>query len=247
MRITIDMGTPGWRPGRIPRWARPLVLVLTLAIGVPAVLANDAFVDVPVGVHHDDVTKLATAGITVGCGVDVSNNSLFCPGQPVTREQMATFLVRGLPRIAEDAWIDEASTTYPQAVVQIDAGMPAAATASTGYLKVDAYATFDSADERNCQVTIEGTMYLNGFYFSKVPAGADPYSSAAAMNPVQHLPSLGEASVALTDVLEVQPGAYELQLLAYARSGSEVCTATVNGHVTVMYVPFDGNANNDSP
>ena len=38
-----------------------------------------------------DIDKLATAGITSGCG-----NGRFCPGDPVTRGQMAAFLQRAL-------------------------------------------------------------------------------------------------------------------------------------------------------
>ena len=43
---------------------------------------------------EDDIEAIATAGITVGCG-----DRSFCPDQPITRAQMATFLVNvlGLP------------------------------------------------------------------------------------------------------------------------------------------------------
>ena len=52
------------------------------------------FLDVvPGSVHAANIDSLAAAGITLGCSPD---GSLFCPGDPVTREQMASFLVRGL-------------------------------------------------------------------------------------------------------------------------------------------------------
>ena len=38
-----------------------------------------------------DIIWLADAGITPGCGA-----GRFCPGEPVTREQMASFLARAL-------------------------------------------------------------------------------------------------------------------------------------------------------
>ncbi len=41
--------------------------------------------------HEANIEKLAAAGITNGCG-----QNLFCPGQPVTRAEMAVFLVRAL-------------------------------------------------------------------------------------------------------------------------------------------------------
>ncbi len=43
--------------------------------------------------HETDIDALAAAGITVGCQADPL---LYCPTQPVTRAQMATFLARAL-------------------------------------------------------------------------------------------------------------------------------------------------------
>lgn len=50
------------------------------------------FTDVdPASVHANNIGAIAAAGITLGCGPD-----LFCPDDLVTREQMASFLARGL-------------------------------------------------------------------------------------------------------------------------------------------------------
>lgn len=50
------------------------------------------FSDVPRdSIFATDIDKLATAGITLGCASD-----RFCPGDNVTRQQMAAFLTRGL-------------------------------------------------------------------------------------------------------------------------------------------------------
>jgi hypothetical protein len=51
------------------------------------------FVDAE-GVFENDINRLAAAGITKGCNPPANNE--FCPQAPVTREQMATFLARGL-------------------------------------------------------------------------------------------------------------------------------------------------------
>ena len=52
------------------------------------------FVDVdPGSVHAANIDALAAAGITRGCATQPLR---FCPGQPVTRAQMATFLTRAL-------------------------------------------------------------------------------------------------------------------------------------------------------
>ncbi|MEX1164089.1 MAG: S-layer homology domain-containing protein [Nitriliruptor sp.] len=64
-------------------------VVVLLAIGVPAA-ANHVFTDVPAtNSHHAAISEVADAGITTGCAA-----GRYCPGSPVTREQMATFLTR---------------------------------------------------------------------------------------------------------------------------------------------------------
>jgi hypothetical protein len=88
------MSTP-----RMPH-ARRSTIVLILAVAALAfplgVLANHQFTDVPTSAsYHDEVESLVGAGITAGCGA-----TTYCPGNPVTRGQMAQFLVRGLSRSA---------------------------------------------------------------------------------------------------------------------------------------------------
>lgn len=56
-----------------------------------------SFADVPPGhLFHSEINRLATAGITFGCG-----GGRFCPDRPVLREEMAAFLQRalGLPEL----------------------------------------------------------------------------------------------------------------------------------------------------
>ena len=56
---------------------------------------HPGFDDVPTShTFHSDIGKLATVGITRGCNPPV--NDRFCPGDPVTRGQMAAFLYRAL-------------------------------------------------------------------------------------------------------------------------------------------------------
>jgi hypothetical protein len=55
---------------------------------------GNTFVDDNGSVFEDDIAKLAAAGITKGCNPPV--NDRFCPTDPVTREQLAAFLHRGL-------------------------------------------------------------------------------------------------------------------------------------------------------
>ena len=65
---------------------------LVRALDLPATAASP-FRDSS-GDFEDDINRLAAAGITVGCNPPA--NDRFCPDSPVTREQMATFLVRAL-------------------------------------------------------------------------------------------------------------------------------------------------------
>ena len=52
------------------------------------------FVDDDGGVHEGSIEAISAAGITVGCNPPVGDR--FCPDQPVSRAQMATFLARVL-------------------------------------------------------------------------------------------------------------------------------------------------------
>jgi hypothetical protein len=71
------------------------------------------FLDVPPGhLYEQDITWLAGERITLGCNPPV--NDLYCPDQPVTREQMATFLVRALdlPAASDAPFNDTAGSVH---------------------------------------------------------------------------------------------------------------------------------------
>ena len=65
---------------------------LVRALGLKA--GKESFKDTKGNVHAADIAALAAAGITKGC--NPPKNDRFCPDQPVTRAQMATFLARAL-------------------------------------------------------------------------------------------------------------------------------------------------------
>jgi hypothetical protein len=58
--------------------------------------AQSTFTDSAASVYESQIGALAAAGITRGC--DPLDYSRFCPGDPVTRGQMAAFLDRALDR-----------------------------------------------------------------------------------------------------------------------------------------------------
>lgn len=71
---------------------------LVRALKLPAA-SQDYFVDDTGLVFENDINRLAKSGITKGCNPPTNNR--YCPGNYVTREQMAAFLVRalGLPHV----------------------------------------------------------------------------------------------------------------------------------------------------
>jgi hypothetical protein len=105
---------------RAPRVRRSTIaLILTVAaLAFPlGVLANHQFSDVPTSAsYHDEVESLVGAGITAGCG-----GTNYCPGNPVTRGQMAQFLARGLSRAAMSTTVLDSSIIDDDGFVTIAA------------------------------------------------------------------------------------------------------------------------------
>lgn len=62
------------------------------ALHLPPSTSTNWFNDDDGSVFEGDIDRLASAGITRGC--DPPENNMFCPDDPVTRAEMATFLVR---------------------------------------------------------------------------------------------------------------------------------------------------------
>jgi hypothetical protein len=87
-------------------------------IGADEYASSDAlpasgFRDVPPGhLFEADITWLAGQGVTKGCNPPL--NDLYCPEDVVTREQMATFLVRALdlPTSADHPFTDTAGSVH---------------------------------------------------------------------------------------------------------------------------------------
>jgi hypothetical protein len=88
---------------------------LLMAVGMaPArgLSIRGAFVDDDTNVHEAAIDAIAAAGITKGC--NPPTNTRFCPGEPVTRGQMAAFLARAesLPPAGSDFFIDDSSSIF---------------------------------------------------------------------------------------------------------------------------------------
>ena len=64
------------------------------------------------GVFHEDVARLAAAGVTKGCNPPA--NDRYCPHEPVTRAQMAAFLTRAfsLPTSSSTRFVDDDASVF---------------------------------------------------------------------------------------------------------------------------------------
>lgn len=81
-------------PERKSRLAALAVAAVILVVTPLAVVGTDTFIDVPTtNVHHDDISWLSRTEVSRGCN-PAQGNTRYCPNDPVTRAQMATFLRR---------------------------------------------------------------------------------------------------------------------------------------------------------
>ena len=93
--ITVGCSTnpPGFCPNQpVTRAQMATFLARALSLQVPSTTQRFADVDLS-STHAAHIAALVQSGITVGCS---TNPPGFCPNQPVTRAQMATFLARAL-------------------------------------------------------------------------------------------------------------------------------------------------------
>jgi hypothetical protein len=89
---------------------------LVRALSLPASM-HDPFTDDDGSIFEDDIAALADAGITLGC--NPPDNDLFCPDDPVTRGQMAAFLVRGYGYVdggSGDYFTDDDASVFEPAI-----------------------------------------------------------------------------------------------------------------------------------
>ncbi len=93
-----------------------LTFVLLVLAALPAAAQEDlppggTFYDDQGSVHEPDIEALAASGITRGCH---DTKPIFCPDQPITRGQMAAFLVRavGFPAAEGEHFRDTEDSIY---------------------------------------------------------------------------------------------------------------------------------------
>ena len=115
-RYRMDVRTRA-RSGRLVGVA---VLVLTITTSGALMTSLPAAGQLPPGgtftdddgnTHEGMIEAIAAEGITLGCNEE---GTLFCPGDPVRRDQMASFIARGfeLPATTQDFFPDDEGNTH---------------------------------------------------------------------------------------------------------------------------------------
>lgn len=146
-----DTGERGHAVRRAPRLVAVTIAVL---IAFPAgVWADDGFTDVPNGnTHHDAINAIRDAGITLGCAA-----GLYCPSDPVRRDQMASFMDR-LGALSGQTPVVNAAT----AQTADDATNATNADNAANAANADLLDGFDSADFRFINLPIYGAVVSGG-------------------------------------------------------------------------------------
>ena len=106
-QITLGCGDGQYCPGA-PVTREQMASFLARALALPA-SGTDYFDDDSGSAHEGNINALAASGITLGCAT-----RRFCPGAGVSREEMASFLVRalGLPASGGDFFYDDAGSIH---------------------------------------------------------------------------------------------------------------------------------------
>lgn len=135
-----------------------VVTALILLLAPVVALAGHNFTDVPnSNPFHGDIAVFKDAGITAGCG-----GGNFCPKDNVTREQMAAFFNRGLPRVSEASrGVTLNLTDTPQEVMAITV-RAGNITGGTAYVKVDVSVTARTPSNTGCPCAAQFTIPLEG-------------------------------------------------------------------------------------
>jgi S-layer homology domain len=149
MKVTIELGRPALP--RRPRTRRLAISGALLALLVPAsVLASHIFTDVPTTMSgHAAIEAVYDARITGGC-----TPTTYCPTAPVTREQMAIFLQRALPRIAGSQDLVPLQLTADETEQNRVTLKVGGVSGGTQFVKADVSFTADVADATGCPCTI---------------------------------------------------------------------------------------------
>jgi hypothetical protein len=133
----------------VSRRARLGLLILAAAgiVAVPVALASHDFTDVPdANPFHSAISAVKAAGITAGktC-VPPGTPPTYCPSENITREAMAAFVQRGMPRIEQDTTTNGADILEGGGIVNgLTGNLTVGGVNGTQFVTVDGWATIDT-------------------------------------------------------------------------------------------------------
>lgn len=219
------------RPSRAHRIIASVSVILAIGLLPMVAFASDTFTDVPDSSQfHDAINNLSNAGITRGCG-----GTLFCPQDPVKRQQMAAFLNRGLGRAtgAQGSQGVTADSTVTLAGITVETG---GLTGGTGFVLVTGSLTAFTLDGATCPCTVSlrlrdttAGVEPGLFQFITVANTTTPFAGGAYR--------FGTGTMSW--VFSVPSGTSESFVI---RAGVDMTgatgTLTLQGHLTALYVPF---------
>jgi len=215
------------RPRRRRRLLAMVVALALLAAPMSVAVAAHLFPDVPTThPHHTGISRIALAGITAGCG----GSANYCPEDPVTRDQMGTFLSRGLGRVAFDSTAPASvapSTDVTVANLTLTPGYASNKIAgANGFLKIDGNVTINEAAADGCECYVRIEIHVDGV---DVPGVQYVWLDNDAGNQL--------ASASITASVPVSAnGARTVELVVNEYIGSETLSAWAT--LTALYVPF---------
>ena len=215
--------------GRFRRLSWPVALVLALVLALPlSVVAAHTFDDVPdSNEFHGSISWLHDNGITVGCNPPA--NTLFCPDDNVTREQMAAFI----RRFAQTQGSTGANVNDPSDTVATNG------TAMVELLTIEASPKAEAAVTLNAHVTLEKPTSADGTY--QVAIARDSCTGAvlgtASWLGAVNTEATEEASTLSVTASDVAAGATTYVLCAAESvDASPAATASTRG-LTASWVP----------
>ena len=215
--------------------ALAFVFIAGVVVAVPMAWASHVFTDVPdASPHHDDVARIAGAGITGGC-----TPTLYCPSDPVRRDQMASFLGRGFGRVAATpaggfAPLTDTGWTTLNTLTITTGGVPG----RTGFVKLDAAVSSRIASIIGCPC---GAQYR----ILDDTAGTESDHYFTHNEAIGAGSSFGFDSTGLTWVVQVQTGTTYTFAIEGRRENSAAAVSG-RGVLTAIYAPF-GSQGTSSP
>jgi hypothetical protein len=218
VRIVIEVS------GRGRKVTTAIILIVALAIPT-AVFASHQFGDVPdSNPFHNDISAIALAGITTGCG-----GGNFCPTGTLTRQQEAAFIHRASGRVgADDAYSLAVApgVDVNVAALTITTGIPGGAIGgANGFLKIDGTVSLYETVADLCDCFASINVLVDG-------VAATPETFVYLDQNASYQLSNG----AITAIVPVTSGTKTVQLVVNEYAGNE--TLQAYSSLTALYVPF---------